>query len=1239
MSIFRFKKTFILVKSSIVFAFIFSPCFLLVNAQTTMVNGGSSAVCSGTFQDPNGAANYAGGNSTISHTFCNPTPNQPLYMNFTQFDLWRNGCIFGASIDKLEIHDGPTAASPQIAGSPFSDQGSPGQIIGTSGCLTFVFIREDFGGFLCNSNSGDPGWNATVSCTPPPPSGDICTQALPFCTSNTYAFQNNTNVPQQGGPNYGCLATQPNPVWYYMQVDQASTFQIQMSQTTGPNGTGSGIDVDFALYGPFTSVSTGCGAIMGGGLSPIQCSYSTAATETVGIGLPGGTGSGASTPPATAVDQYYIIVLTNYANQNGYISFNQSGGTGVADCSIINPPTCQISTTPTVTACTGGTFGLVSSSANGTSFSWTGPGAFASGSLSPSGITSPAVPGTYNYIVTATTAGGQTCKDTAVVTVPVIPNIDFNFDSTVCISQTQIFLEASPVGGIFSGTGVVAGPGGQYFNTSGGNQTVTYTLSNGCNFSENIPVQILPNPIVDGGDTIFICAGSPVTLLTGSTPAGGNYSGTGVSMNIFDPTFGSNTISYIYIDANGCAAQDSLEVAIAALPSFVLPTQTACITAPDVTLTATPVGTIFSGTGVTGSTFDPSVGTQTITYAFTDANGCFNDTTKVFTVNTLPIVSAGSYGPVCVNATAVDLNGGTPAGGTYSGTGVTGTSFTPSSNTQTITYSYTDGNSCTNTATTVITVNALPIVSAGTYGPVCVNALPVNLNNGTPIGGTYSGTGVTGTSFSPSSNTQTITYSYTDANTCTNTATTVITVNPLPVVSAGTYGPVCINAAAVALNGGTPAGGTYSGTGVTGTNFSPSSNTQTITYSFTDANTCTNTATTVITVNPLPVVTAGTYGPVCVNAAAVNLNGGTPAGGTYSGTGVTGTSFSPSSNTQTITYSFTNANGCANTATTVVTVNALPTVSAGTYAAVCNAAPNVTLTGSPLGGVFTGTGVTGSTFDPSSNTQTVTYSYTSPITSCSNTATTVITVNAQPVVDAGSIQAVCFGVPVTVVGSGANTYTWSNGVTNNSPFSPTSTNLYTVTGTDANGCTDTDTVTVVVYSLPITNAVADTTFGAPGLNVLFGNLSSNALGYTWDFGNGQTETDVLNDVHEVVYENPGIYSVVLTSTNLHCSSIDTLTIIVSPFPDAIIVVPNIITPNADGDNDLFFMPVTYGATINVLVLNRWGQVMTEQKDFTARWDGKWNGNDAVDGTYFYRYVITDKNGKEYKGQSTLTVVR
>jgi gliding motility-associated-like protein len=312
--------------------------FTLVFSQNIiMTNGGSSSACSGTFLDPGGTSNYSGQSSIWTYTICNPNPSQPIYVDFTSFSLWRNFCIWGASIDRLRVFNGSNTSAP-LLGS-WQENQNPGTIVGTGGCLTFEFTRQDLGGFLCDNNPGASGWSANISCTPPPPNGTSCLGSFPFCTGTNYNFPNSTNTIAPAGPNYDCLIEQPNPVWYHMRIDQAGSIQINISQTTGPNGTGSGLDVDFVLWGPFNNLNTGCASIMNGSATPIQSSYSSSSTETVGIGLSGGvdcsTTIGQTTPPPAQVGQYYILLITNFSGSSGFIQFSQTGGTASADCSFI----------------------------------------------------------------------------------------------------------------------------------------------------------------------------------------------------------------------------------------------------------------------------------------------------------------------------------------------------------------------------------------------------------------------------------------------------------------------------------------------------------------------------------------------------------------------------------------------------------------------------------------------------------------------------------------------------------------------------------------------------------------------------------------------------------------------------------------------------------------------------------------------------------------------------------------
>ena len=195
-----------------------------------------------------------------------------------------------------------------------------------------------------------------------------------------------------------------------------------------------------------------------------------------------------------------------------------------------------------------------------------------------------------------------------------------------------------------------------------------------------------------------------------------------------------------------------------------------------------------------------------------------------------------------------------------------------------------------------------------------------------------------------------------------------VIVHPLPIVTAGSYGPTCVTASPLSLSG-LPAGGTWSGAGVSGSTFTPSvagAGTIRIYYSYTDENGCSSVDSTEIVVNEIPRLDPGTYGPLCVSASPVFLQG-TPAGGTWSGTGVSGSTFDPSVagvGTHAVNYSVTITGGCVTDTTIEIEVKPLPNLDLGTYEPLCEEDEIITLTATPTGGTWSGTGTNGSTFNP-----------------------------------------------------------------------------------------------------------------------------------------------------------------------------------------------------------------------------------------------------------------------------------
>jgi hypothetical protein len=282
--------------------------------------------------------------------------------------------------------------------------------------------------------------------------------------------------------------------------------------------------------------------------------------------------------------------------------------------------------------------------------------------------------------------------------------------------------------------------------------------------------------------------------------------------------------------------------------------QTGALGAPSFNITAgaLPPGLTLSASGTISGT-PTATGTFNFTATVSDNSGCSGSQSYSLTaVCAANPTSLNGLPALCSNDGAFTLTEGAPAGGTYSGTGVAGGTFDPAAGTQTITYDYTDPYGCAFAASAPITVNTVPTVTQSAFTAVCSDNGPVALSGGSPAGGTYSGTGVTGTDFDPAAETQTITYTYTDANGCADEATAEITVHELPNVSLVLpLAATCLENNPVTLSGAAPAGGTFSGTGVTGADFNPATagvGTQLITYSYTDANGCVATATDTIAV-------------------------------------------------------------------------------------------------------------------------------------------------------------------------------------------------------------------------------------------------------------------------------------------------------------------------------------------------------------------------------------------------------
>jgi gliding motility-associated-like protein len=723
---------------------------------------------------------------------------------------------------------------------------------------------------------------------------------------------------------------------------------------------------------------------------------------------------------------------------------------------------------------------------------------------------------TTTYTVTGTDANNCINTDQVLVTINPLPLVDAGLDQTVC-EGTSVTLTASGSASYSWDNGVTNGIA---FTPAVGTVTYTVTGVSGANCVNTDQVAITVNalPIVGAGTDQIICIGTPVTLSgTGATTY--TWDNSVVDAVSFNPT---TTLTYTVTgtDANGCINTDQVLVTVNLLANVTAGADQTVCNGTAVTLSGSGAVTYIWDNGVTdGLAFTPST-TTTYTVTGTDANGCVNTDQVVVNVNALPAVGAGNDQSICLGANATLSGSGAT---TYAwNNGVTNAvAFSPAA-TATYTVTGTDGNGCINTDQVVVTVNALPTVDAGIDQTIC-NGAQVTLSGGGATTYTWNNGVTNSTAFSPATTT-TYTVTGTDANGCQNTDEVLVTVNALPSVGAGTDVVVCAGAT-VTLSGSGATTYTWNNGVANGVAFTPTATT-TYTVTGTTANGCQNTDQVLVTVNPLPSVNAGSDKVIC-EGESVTLIATGAANYSWTPLVTNGTAFTPPIGVTTYTVSGTDINGCINTDQVLVTSNVLPVINAGIDQAICfSDAATLSATGGTTYN-WSNSVIDGVPFTPVA---TATYTVTGTDTNgCINTDQVVVSVNPLPIVNAGPDVTVCEGLTVTASGSGAATYTWNNGVLNGVPFTPAASGVYSVTGTDANGCESTDQLTVNVSPTPLVNFAASATEGCVPLEVTFINTGTVGADCNWTISNGTT----LNGCGPVgaVFNADGCSDVTLTVTS------------------------------------------------------------------------------------------------------------
>ncbi len=387
---------------------------------------------------------------------------------------------------------------------------------------------------------------------------------------------------------------------------------------------------------------------------------------------------------------------------------------------------------------------------------------------------------TTTYTVTADNGAGCTGTATETITVntiPVTPVVTPNGATTFCAGSSVTLTSSAASGNTWS-----TGETTQNIVVS---NTGTYTvmISNGTCTATSVPVAVTVNstpsvPVITPNGATTFCAGGSVTL-TSSSATGNTWSTGETSQSITV----SNTGTYTVTNSNGTCSVTSAPTAVTvssapATPVITPDGATTFCEGGDVTLTSSSATGNNWSTGVTSQSIHVTT-TGTYLLTNTDANGCVSPAASVSVmVKALPNVSAGADQTVCKGTTITLLGSGAAS---YSWTGgiTNGTPFVINNQT-TFEVTGTGSNGCTNTDQVTVFVNNLPNVSISAIPTFCVSHGSAVLNQGTPAGGTYSGSGITGTVFNPSVagvGVHPVTYTYTDQNNCQNSASSAITVD------------------------------------------------------------------------------------------------------------------------------------------------------------------------------------------------------------------------------------------------------------------------------------------------------------------------------------------------------------------------------------------------------------------------------------------------------------------------------
>ena len=778
----------------------------------------------------------------------------------------------------------------------------------------------------------------------------------------------------------------------------------------------------------------------------------------------------------------------------------------------------------------------------GSSYVWS------TGQTTPSISVSPDVNTTYTVTVTNDT--GCSSEVSRLIEVYPLPEVNITGNNQICLNDQTTLIASSASSYIWSTGATTASITVSPESTT--IYSVTATDSNGCVATEEYLVNVLgiSNVAVIDVQAANICIGENTILsavLQGGIPSSYLWS-TGATTPSITVTPSSNTTYSVTItDTNGCRAQDNALITVNPQPVATITGDNIC-EGETASLTASGGVSYLWNTGATTATINVSPSTST-TYrvTVTSSFGCTSAVNRLLQVFPLP---NAQISPANVNICLNDAAELTASGGVSyiwnTGETTATINVSPTTNT-TYTVTVTSANDCVASSSRTVIVSGVGAFASitGTLS-VCSgesSTLTANLSGGVPLSYLWS-TGATTPSITvtPSSNT-TYSVTITDTNGCRAQDNALITVNPQPVATI-TGDNICEGeTASLTASGGVSYLWNTGATTAT-INVSPSTSTTyrvTVTSSFG----CTSAVNRLLQVFPLPNAQISPANVnICLNdAAELTASGGVSYIWNTGETTAT-INVSPTTNT-TYTVTVTSANDCVASSSRTVIVSGV-----GAFASITGLSPvclgeSSTLTANLSGGVplsyLWSTGETTQSINvtPSGNT---TYSVTITDTNGCNASTSfTVDVNDLPEINIDG-EDVCPGESATLTASGGVSYVWSTGATTVSiVVTPTVSTTYTVTATDANGCSNNDQFTVDILPIPIVN-ISGENFICEGETTTL--TASGGISYVWSTGETESSIDVNPDLTNT-------YIVTVTGNNT-CTNSAEIEVIVNPNPEPVI---------------------------------------------------------------------------------------